>query len=48
MYILKTLQFFCKQRNEKFQDKKKLIDHVSEKVLKKTGISLEKEIKILE
>jgi len=27
---------------------KKLIDYVSEKVLKKTGINLEKEIKILE
>jgi len=26
---------------------KKLIDYVSEKVLKKTGIKLEKEIKIL-
>ena len=34
--------------NAKFDDMKKLIDYVSSKVLEKTGISLEKEIKILE
>ena len=31
-----------------FEDMKKLIDFVSESVFKKTGIKLEKEIKILE
>ena len=44
----KHYNFFVNKGNAKFQDMKKLIDHVSEKVLKKTGISLEKEIKILE
>ncbi len=44
----KHCNFFVNKGNAKFQDMKKLIDHVSEKVLKKTGISLEKEIKILE
>ena len=44
----KHCNFFVNKGNAKFQDMKKLIDYVSEKVLKKTGISLEKEIKILE
>ena len=34
--------------NAKFEDMKKLIEFVYESVLKKTGIELEKEIKILE
>ena len=44
----KHCNFFVNKGNARFQDMKKLIDHVSEKVFKKTGISLEKEIKILE
>ena len=44
----KHCNFFVNKGNAKFNDMKKLINHVSEKVLKKTGISLEKEIKILE
>ena len=44
----KHCNFFVNKGNAKFQDMKKLIDYVSEKVLKKTGVSLEKEIKILE
>ena len=44
----KHCNFFVNKGNAKFQDMKKLIDFVSEKVLKKTGIRLEKEIKILE
>ena len=44
----KHSNFFVNKGNAKFSDMKKLIDYVSEKVLKKTGISLEKEIKILE
>ena len=44
----KHCNFFVNKGNAKFQDMIKLIDFVSEKVLKKTGISLEKEIKILE
>ena len=44
----KHCNFFVNKGNAKFEDMKKLIDYVSEKVLKKTGVSLEKEIKILE
>ena len=44
----KHSNFFVNKGNAKFKDMKKLIDYVSKKVLKKTGISLEKEIKILE
>ena len=44
----KHCNFFVNKGNAKFQDMKKLIDYVSERVQKKTGISLEKEIKILE
>ncbi len=44
----KHCNFFVNKGNAKFDDMKKLIDYVSNKVLEKTGISLEKEIKILE
>ena len=42
----KHCNFFVNKGNAKFEDMKKLIDYVSNKVLEKTGISLEKEIKI--
>ena len=44
----KHCNFFVNKGNAKFADMKKLIDYVSNKVLKKTGVKLEKEIKILE
>ena len=44
----KHCNFFVNKGNAKFEDMKKLLDYVSKKVLEKTGISLEKEIKILE
>ena len=44
----KHCNFFVNKGNAKFDDMKKLMDYVSNKVLEKTGISLEKEIKILE
>jgi len=44
----KHCNFFVNNGNAKFEDMKKLIEFVSESVLKKTGIKLEKEIKILE
>ena len=44
----KHANFFINKGNAKFSDMKKLIDFVSESVFKKTGISIEKEIKILE
>ena len=44
----KHCNFFVNKGNANFEDMKKLIDFVSESVLKKTGIKLEKEIKILE
>ena len=44
----KHCNFFVNKGNAKFEDMKKLIDYVSKKVLEKTGISLEKEIKIIE
>ena len=44
----KHCNFFVNKGNAKFEDMKKLIDYVSKRVLEKTGISLEKEIKILE
>ena len=40
--------FFVNRGNASFNDMKQLIDFVSKNVLEKTGISLEKEIKILE
>ena len=44
----KHCNFFVNRGNASFDDMKKLIDFVSKKVLEKTGINLEKEIKILE
>ncbi len=44
----KHCNFFINKGNAKFDDMKKLIEFVSESVLKKTGIKLETEIKILE
>ena len=44
----KHCNFFVNKGNATFEDMSKLIDFVSKKVLEKTGISLEKEIKILE
>ncbi len=43
----KHCNFFVNKGKAKFEDMIKLIDFVKEKVLKKTGIELEKEIKIL-
>ena len=44
----KHCNFFVNNNNASFNDMKKLIDFVSDSVEKKTGIKLEKEIKILE
>ena len=44
----KHCNFFVNKGNATFEDMSKLIDFVSKKVLENTGISLEKEIKILE
>ena len=44
----KHCNFFVNKGNAKFEDMKNLIDFVSESVLKKTGIKIETEIKILE
>ncbi len=44
----KHCNFFVNKGNATFEDMKKLIDFVSNSVLEKTGIKLEKEIKILE
>ena len=44
----KHCNFFVNKGNAKFEDMKKLVDYVSKKVFKKTGVILEKEIKILE
>ena len=44
----KHSNFFINKGNATFQDMKNLIDFVSKKVFEKTGIKLEKEIKILE
>ena len=44
----KHSNFFVNKGNATFSDMKKLIDFVSESVFKKTGISIEKEIKIIE
>ena len=43
----KHCNFFVNKGNARFEDMKKLIDFVAKSVLEKTGISLEKEIKIL-
>ena len=44
----KHCNFFVNRGNAKFEDMKKLIEFVSNSVLKKTGVKLETEIKILE
>jgi UDP-N-acetylmuramate dehydrogenase len=44
----KHCNFFVNKGNATFEEMTKLIDFVSQKVLEKTGIQLEKEIKILE
>ena len=44
----KHSNFFVNKGNASFDDMKKLIEFVSKSVFKKTGISIEKEIKILE
>ena len=44
----KHCNFFINKGDAKFADMKNLIDYVAQNVLEKTGISLEKEIKILE
>ena len=44
----KHCNFFVNKGNASYEDMSKLINFVSQKVLEKTGISLEKEIKILE
>ena len=44
----KHCNFFVNKGNAKFDDMKKLIEFVSDSVLKKTGVKLEMEIKILE
>ena len=43
----KHCNFFVNKGEANFEDMIKLIDFVKEKVFKKTGIKLEKEIKIL-
>ena len=44
----KHCNFFVNKGNARFEDMKNLIEYVSESVLKKTGVKLETEIKILE
>ena len=44
----KHCNFFINKGNAKFEDMKNLIDFVEKKVWEKTGVSLEKEIKIIE
>ena len=44
----KHCNFFVNKGDAKFEDMKRLIEFVSESVLKKTGVKLEREIKILE
>ena len=44
----KHCNFFINKGDAKFEDMKRLIEFVSESVLKKTGVKLETEIKILE
>ena len=44
----KHSNFFVNKDNAKFSDMKKLINYVEKSVFKKTGIKIEKEIKILE
>ena len=44
----KHSNFFVNKGNATFNDMKKLINFVEESVFKKTGVNIEKEIKILE
>ena len=44
----KHCNFFVNKNNASFEDMNKLIEFVKDAVQKKTGIILEKEIKILE
>tara|TARA_B100001057_G_scaffold80077_1_gene75273 strand:- start:5477 stop:6385 length:909 start_codon:yes stop_codon:yes gene_type:complete len=44
----KHCNFFINKGNAKFEDMKSLIDFVAKRVMEKTGVNLEKEIKILE
>ena len=44
----KHCNFFVNKGDARFEDMKRLIEFVSESVLKKTGVKLEREIKILE
>ena len=44
----KHSNFFVNKGNAKFSDMKRLINFVAESVFKKTGISIEKEIKVIE
>ena len=44
----KHSNFFVNRGNATFNDMKKLINYVEKSVFKKTGINIEKEIKILE
>ncbi len=44
----KHLNFFVNKGNASFNDMKKLINFVEKSVFKKTGVKIEKEIKILE
>jgi len=44
----KHCNFFVNSNNDSFNDMKRLIEFVEKSVQKKTGIKLEKEIKILE
>jgi UDP-N-acetylmuramate dehydrogenase len=44
----KHCNFFVNKGNASFDDMKKLIDYVTKKVFEKTGVRLEKEIKILD
>tara|TARA_B100001063_G_scaffold244526_1_gene277492 strand:+ start:1723 stop:2631 length:909 start_codon:yes stop_codon:yes gene_type:complete len=44
----KHCNFFVNKGDAKFEDMKCLIDYVTQSVMEKTGVSLEKEIKILE
>ena len=44
----KHANFFVNKGNAKFTDMKKLIDFVKKSVFKKTGINIEKEIKVIE
>ena len=49
MYFKKKhSNFFVNKGNAKFDDMKRLIDFVTKRVFKKTGINIEKEIQVIE